>query len=100
MAKQADAKAVQEYTVYADFELDGKTYAAGDVFVPAAKYERDANFEALRNISREKAPADGRYGIPFMYQVQVAQRRGEDNKLMPVMDDRRVILPVEEKASA
>ena len=91
MAKKA------EFVVYADFEWDEKQYKKGDVFTPPAGYSLDENYQEFRNIN----PRRGTLGIPFYYQIKTGEQRNDKTgKLEPIMDDRRVVLPLEEKGDA
>lgn len=99
MAKQTAKQEVREFVAFADFEWGGKQYEEGDPFVPPSGFERDVNFEQFRNMDNLKRPGLVQ-GVPFLYQVKVAEHRNaETGKMEAVMDSRRVVLPVAEKAS-
>jgi hypothetical protein len=90
-----------EFVAYADFDWSGKHYEAGDAFSPVDMV-RDAHFEAFRNAeNKKKLQGDtSKLGIPFTYEKEVAkQRNPETDRMEPVIDTFRVILPVQEKAS-
>lgn len=97
MAKQTAKQAIQEFVAFADFEWDGEQYKSGDTFVPPKGFERDENFEQFRNMDNIKRPGLVQ-GIPFAYQVKVADRKNQETgQTEPIFDSRRVVLPVVEK---
>lgn len=99
MAKKVNNPQATTFAAYSSFDWDGKHYEAGDVFALPSGLTRDVGFEELRNLSREKMPKDNNVGIPFLFQVKIAERRNpETGQMETLMDTRRVILPVEEKA--
>ena len=87
------AKKNVQFVAVAGFEWDGRQYEKGDTFTPPADWERDTAFEEFRNINRARQ----KMGIPFYYAVKVGEMRNEaTNKLEPIMDNRRVVLPLTE----
>lgn len=86
MAKKATVQIEKkpEYTVYADFELDGVEYSEGDTFTPPANYTIDQN---LMDIRKMKQP-----GTAFIYTFRTTHK----NEAGKAMDDSRsVFLPVQ-----
>jgi len=74
----------------ADFVLDGSEYKAGEEVVLPKKYQRDSQFEELRNLDRIKGAASG---LAFKYEYDTGFK--DENK-NPIVDVRRVILPLKE----
>jgi len=91
------AVAVQEFTAYHEFEFNGVEYAEGDTFTPPAGMRRDTNFEEFRNA--DKKHGDDPWGVPFLFERQVAQQRNSEGRIEPVMDTFRIILPVQEPSA-
>jgi len=84
---------MSKFVATSDFDWNGKTYKKGDEFKPPADYTRDVSFEEFRNIDSSR----GNLGIPFYYEIKIGdQRNPKTNKMEPVMDTRRVVLPLQE----
>ena len=90
-----------KYTVYADFELNGKQYKKGGDFSPPSEMEVDQNFIEFRNATREKQIGDTKLGTPFLYEVVLGRMRNPETGVNEdVKDHRRVVLPVLEKGAS
>lgn len=94
-AKKSAPKIV--YIAYAPFEWMGKEYQEGDEFKPPADHTYDEEFEAFR-MAEKLTDAKG---VPFTYPKQIGEERDEaTQKMVPITDDFRVILPVERQVKA